>query len=209
MKKYIDDSPFVAEAMLRGIISNPGLAEELQPKIEKDMNKKVKLPAIVMALRRYSEELEKRFKKQHKKKISSEIIVKTGIFVLAIRKSKTLLKKLEAIYALVDYEKGDILNITHGNKEVSVICSEKHRNAALKKLKHEKIFKKEFDLAALTLIFSEEYQHTPGMIFSVVRKLAWHNINIIELVSANIELSVIIKKKDSSKAYELLQDMMN
>jgi aspartokinase len=47
------------------------------------------------------------------------------------------------------------------------------------------------------------------MIYLVTRNLAWNNINIVELFSAYSELSIVIDKKDSVKAYEVLQEMMN
>lgn len=208
VRKYIDDSPFVAEGLLRGIISHPGLAEELQPKLERELGKKVKLPAIIMALRRCTEDIEKQSKHKHSEKVSSELSLKTGLCVIGIRKSPSVFKILYKAYHMVDYERGDTLNVSHGNTEVSIIFDEKYKDKILELFKGEKILKRENNLVALTILFSKEYFNTPGTIFSVVRKIAWHNINIVELISANSELSIIINKDDATKAYGLIQDIM-
>jgi len=76
-------------------------------------------------------------------------------------------------------------------------------------LSGEKILKKENGLVALTIIFTaDDFLHTPGIIFNAVRKLAWDNINIYEIVSTMTELTFILHKKDSMKAYEALQEMV-
>ena len=56
----IMEKPFLEDALARGIINYAGLAEELQPIIETEMDKKVKITAIVMALRRHSEKIKKK-----------------------------------------------------------------------------------------------------------------------------------------------------
>ena len=61
VKKLVQEKPFYQEALSRGIINNAALAEELLPDIEKELGKKVKLYAVIMAIRRLSEELQKNF----------------------------------------------------------------------------------------------------------------------------------------------------
>jgi len=209
VKKHVDENPFVAEGMIRGIISHPGLAEELQPMIEKELKKKIKIPAIVMSLRRYQEELEKKFKKQQRKKISSEFIVKSDLCVISAKKSETLFRKIDRMYKLIDYEKGDTFNVSYGNSDVAMIASQKHMERLDGLLDGEKILSRKKDLVAINIVFSHEYFSTPGVIFSVVRLLAWNDINIVELLSAHSELTVIVSKEDAAKAYSVLQDIMN
>lgn len=77
-------------------------------------------------------------------------------------------------------------------------------------LSGEKILNKEKNLVALTIIFTaDDFLHTPGVIFNAVRKLAWDNINIYEIVSTMTELTFILSKKDSMKAYDVLQEMVS
>ena len=57
VKKLVSENTFLLEAISKDLISYGNLAEQLKPEIEKELGKKVKEAAIVMALRRYAEEL--------------------------------------------------------------------------------------------------------------------------------------------------------
>jgi len=207
VQKLVNDRIFIQEPMSKGIISYSSLAEQLKPEIEKELNKKVKSHAIVMALRRYSETL----KQEHKEisfNYSSEIILKTDICDIALLKSSSLLKKLRSFYDVVDFEKGDILNIIHGRHEVCVVTNERYKKKFLSLMKDEKILNVENNLISLTLTYSTDFLHAPGVIFNVVRNFAWENINIFEIVSTNTELTFILHKIDAVKGYSVLEKLV-
>ena len=210
VKKIVNERPFVEEALGNGIISVANLAEQILPKIEQELKKKIRQAAVVMALRRYADEIS-----EHRKKIKSfdytgEALMKTNICDFTVVKSPSLLSKLKIIYNLVNFERGDTLNVILGNNEVSIVINEKHIEKLVQFLKGEKILSKEQGLVALTIIFTtDDFLHTPGIIFNAVRKLAWENINIFEIVSTMTELTFILNKKDSMKAYNVLQEMVS
>jgi len=209
VKKIVSGQPFVEEGLANGIISIANLAEQIQPKIEHELNKKIKLPAVVMALRRHSNEISEHRKKAAKFDYSGEILMKTSICDVNFVKSHTLMKKLKTIHDLVNFERGDTLNVIIGNNEVSIVANEKYMEKLVRFLSGEKILNKEQALVALTIIFTGDFVHTPGVIFNAVRKLAWENINIYEIVSTMTELTFILSKKDSMKAYNVLQELVS
>ena len=119
-------------------------------------------------------------------------------------------KKLNSTHKLVNFERGDTLNFIIGNNEVSIIINEKYGEKLKTFLKGEKILNKENGLVALTIVFtSKDFMNTPGVIFTVMRKLAWDHINIFEIVSTMTELTFILSKKDSMKAYNVLYELVN
>lgn len=203
VQKIVNNRIFILEPMSKGIISYVSLAEQIRPEIEEELNKKVKTHAVVMALRRYADTI----KKTHKDisfDYSSEIIVKTDMCDIAVLRSSTLLTKLKRLYGIVDFEKGDILNIIHGRHEVVVVTNERYMKKSLDLLIGEKILNVEKNLVSLTLTFSSDFLHTPGVIFNTIRVMAWEDINIFEIVSTNTELTFIVNKKDSVKGYKVL-----
>ncbi len=209
VKKFIKEQPFVEEALGSKIISFGNLAEQMLPKIEQELGKKVKHAAIIMALRRYSEEISEHRRKAKEFDYAGELLIKTNICDFTVVKSQSLLAKLKTIHNLVNFERGDTLNVILGNNEVSIIINEKYMQSLAKFLSGEKILNKEVNLVALTIIFtSDDFLHTPGVIFNAVRKLAWENVNIYEVVSTMTELTFILNKKDSMKAYDVLQEMV-
>ena len=209
VKKIVSQQPFVEEGLANGIISIANLAEQMLPKIEKELGKKVKQAAVVMALRRYSEEISEHRKRIKAFNYAGEIIIKSNICDFTVVKSNTLLAKLKTIHNLVNFERGDTLNVIVGNNQVSVIINEKYMQKLEKFLSGEKTLNKEKGLVSLTIIFtSDDFLHTPGIVFDIVRRLAWENINIYEIVSTMTELTFILSKKDSMKAYEVLQELV-
>ena len=210
VKKIVSEQPFVEEALGNGIISIANLAENMMPRVEKEFGSKVKQAAVVMAIRRYAEEIAGHRKKTKSFNYAGEIIMKSNICDFTVIKSNTLLAKLKNIHNLVNFERGDTLNVIVGNNQVSVIINEKYMKKLEKFLSGEKILNKENGLVSLTIIFtSDDFLHTPGIIFDIVRKLAWEGINIYEIVSTMTELSFILSKDDSMKAYEVLQEIVS
>jgi len=208
VSKIVSSRPILHDAMEQGIISYGNLAEQLIPEIEEELSKKVKHSAVVMALRRYAENLEKTTSKP-RFDYNSEIIMKTNLCDISVRKSPSLFAKLKKVYSIVNYEKGDVLNIIHGNYEVSIISNMRHMDKIKKELKGEKILNIEGDLVSLSLSFSGDFLHTPGIISTAARKLNWENVNIYELVSTLTELTFIVSKKDSAKGYSALQRLVS
>ena|SRR3989338_5960432 len=207
VRKIIQSKPYIEEAMRRDLISYGSLAEQVIEEVEKELSKKVKHSAIVMALRRYSDELIESSDDIKQFDYSSDIVIKTNLADIGVIKSNSLMADLKNLYSMVDIEKGDTLNIIAGNYEVSIIISEKYLDKLLIFLKGEKIINKEINLVALSISFKGDFFYTPGVIFNVVRRLAWEKINIYEIVSTMTELTIILNKKDSMKAYNALQDL--
>ena len=208
VQKLVSSRPLLHDAIEQGIVSYANLAEFLLPEISEELGKEVQQSAAVMALRRYAERI-KPLSQKPSFTYDSEIVMKTNLCDISIRKSPGLFSKLKTVYSLVDYERGDALNIIHGNYEVSIITNMKNLEKIRKRLDGEKILHIEKDLVSLSLNFSGDFLHTPGIISSAARQLHWENINIYELVSTLSELTFIVAKKDAAKGYQALQRLVS
>ncbi|MFH0979124.1 MAG: ACT domain-containing protein [Candidatus Woesearchaeota archaeon] len=207
VREFVDRQPLLQEAIIEGIVNFGALADQLKPRIEKELSRKVKHSAVVMALHRYSETLKKPFPKKFDYR--SEIIIKTGICDLILVKSPELFERLKKAYDLVDYNKGDTLNIVLGNYEVSLVVSERILASLTSLLRDVKVISIEHDLVSIALRFNEKFVTTPGVIANITRKLSWNNVNIVEIVSTMTELSVIIHERNLTRAYKVLQELIS
>jgi len=207
VKRILNKQPRVQDSMIEGIISFANLAEYLQPRIEKEMGENVKTPSVVMALRRYSDTLQNKVVDKPFK-TTQELILKTNLCDLCIVKTPSALKKIQQLYSIVDYERGETLNIIQGNYEITIVISQKHLDEVKKIIKGEKLLNLENNLVSLTLRLSKDFLLTQGVMSVATRKLAWENINIFENISTMTELIFIISEKDSSKAYNLFQEII-
>ncbi len=205
VKKIIEETPFLIEGLGRGLIHHTKLADQLKTRIERATGKPTNESAIVMALRRYEADLKTRTEVGQASELGCEIMMKTRISDFNVNKNPKLLNRLKDLYAMPNLGRGDFLNVTVGNHEVAITISQKYHDEVLRFLHGEEILQERSDLVALTIIFAGDFINTPGIVYQVLRRLAWENINLLEMISTLTELTVVIEKKDSTKGYEVLQ----
>lgn len=208
VKRIVDKSPFIHEMLINGILSFSNYASSIQDEVQKVYGKEVKASAIVMALRRYGEELKRENAKNDHGNVEYGIVMKTNIFDVNLVRKDNFISKLGVLYRNISTEKGDFLNITLGSHEVSLAVSEKYRYLVDELTEGEEILNQMNDLVALSLIFTGDFLQTPGIVYEAVRHLAWEQINVIEIVSTMNELTFVIKREDSMKAFDVLQGFL-
>lgn len=209
VKLVINRSPFINEMLIQDVISYSNLSRFIQEKVESLYGEEVNLSAIVMAVRRYAVELKKEQGPKEKSKLDYEISMKTNIYDINFVRSESFVSKLSDLYAEVLPQKGDFLNISVGSHEISLAVSDKYRQAVEKLTSGEEILHKKDNMVALTISFSGDFLQTPGILYMATRKLAWENINLTEIVSTMNELTFVIEKEDSLRAYEVLQSFFD
>ena len=207
VQKVIGSHIFLQEAVTRGIISYTLLAKYLQPEIEKEFGKKVKHSSVVMALRRYAEKLEKKQKKPVFNYFA-ETILKTDICYIVVEESSTSLSKIQNLHYDIDFKKGGIFNIIQGNYEIGIVTNMKYLDKIQDIFSDERILNTVDDLAVISLTYTRDYTFTPGIMYNVLRFLAWENINIVTIICTPQELSLVIKREDTMKCYNTLERMM-
>ncbi|NLZ67737.1 MAG: hypothetical protein GX903_01880 [Spirochaetales bacterium] len=209
VKQIIDMSPFVSELLVLDVISFSNLSKFIQPKVEEKLGKKVKNAAIVMAIRRYTEDLKVEKSAFSQEKLQYEISMKTNIYDVNLVRNNSFMSKLNFLYQKVDLAKGDFLNITIGSHEISLSISDKYKEIVDELVANETVMHKIDDLVALTIQFNGNFLKTPGILYLATRKLAWENINLIEIVSTMNDLTFVLSRQDSMRAFSVLQSFFN
>ena len=202
VKDILNRQIFLQEAINNEIVSYNKLARHLKPKIEAELGSEVKHSAVVMAIRRHAEKSKNILQKP---KFSYYIeTIKTDICYISFEESSTLLPKIQTLYSTVDFKKGGILNIIQGNFEITIITNKRYEEELLDILHEEKVLEIVDDIVSISLTYSKDFLFIPGVIYDVVRLMAWENINIIDIILTTTEMSVIISKKDLMRSYEIL-----
>jgi aspartokinase len=208
VNKLIDDNIYLQEAIGKGIASFGSVAKQLKPVIEEELRKEVAHYAIVAAIRRYKEKLIVRFEEIKFDAKSSEVNLKTNVIDINIFKTPTIFDKLKRIYDIINFEKGDILHIIYGRNSVSIVTNERYKKDILKFLENERVHNIEENLVSLSFSLGKKLVDTPGVLFQIVRNFAWENINIIEIISIDQEITFIVEEKDSVRGYKALQKLI-
>ncbi len=206
VKQMLASRPLLHEYISSGLINYTALAESIAPTISLQLGRDVAIPAVVMALRRYSDGVVSGKKLLEKMELSSELLMKNNLVDVTVRKSPELFAKLLKLYSAAKYEQGDVLNVVHGNYEASIIFNGHYEDDFLRVLKGEKILKVERGLVSISLRFGDAFRATPGIIAAVTARLMFENINILEIVSTNTELALVVSGKDAMRAYSALEN---
>jgi aspartokinase len=210
VEKLVSSQPYLEDAMSQGILNLARVSQELAPQIASELGHKATDAAIIMALHRLSDRL-KAQRKSERTRISLsgiELAIRSDIVEITAVRAPDIFDKLHGIYALVEHERGDTLNIIHGTYEVSIIANKKYKRAIEQKLKGEKILSEMGDLALLSIKIPPKIVTTPGFFATITRTLAWNGINIYESVSTLTEYSLVLGSKDATRAYSILQDAL-
>jgi len=207
--KLVNERIYLHEALSKRIASYGSVAKQLKPEIEKELGGEVEHTAIVTALRRYADKIQARSNSLSFNTKFSEVNLKTNIMDINVLKTQELFDKLKRFYDLINFERGDILHVIYGRTHVAIITNERYKEKMLNLLQNLKIKKLEEDLVALSFTVGKERIDKPGVLFKITRSLAWENINIIEIISVDLEVTFIIEKKDAVKGYNALEKLID
>ena len=208
VEETIKRKPFLQEALSKNIINYAALSDLIKEDVEREVGKKVELSAIIMALRRLSDKLNTKFTDKIKFEDDTDITIQSELFEVTVIKSSTIFQTLKGLYDKVDFDKGDFLTITQGIHQVTIISNKRYKKEFLNALKKEKILKEVDNLSSLTIKIPINAIDTVGLFFMATRALAWENIPITEIVSTLTELTIILREKHITTAYNSIKRLI-
>jgi aspartokinase len=206
----VKQSPLLEEGLSRGIINVSALARDIQPLVEKKTLKDVTEGAIVMALKRLADKLMTHNQSGAVFQHAPDMMVRSNLFELTVSNSPTLPQKLPRLAELVAVQNNaNFLTVTSGVYETTIIASEALYIQIKNILSNERTAKEIPDLSSITVRVNDVFLETPGSIAHILKHLAWEGINIIEVVSTYLELTIILRQQDTDRAFAALKNAFN
>jgi aspartokinase len=179
------NKPYLLEALERGIVNLSELSRQIQEELKTENTSAVKA-----ALRRFSEELQKHKQKREEKVL--QLLKRSGIVVYDRKSVMITAKELDTKSGM----KVDLLG-----KHVYLLDRSEMPERINALIKHE-------NCTMIVVHSPEELEATPGVVAFLATLLAEQNVNIIEFISCWTETIMVVEKKDSLKAYEVLSNMV-
>ena len=97
VREYIEQKPFLQEALAQGIINYAALGEQIKEFLEEKLGTELKHISVIMAIRRYQEKLLPHHIKKTKYGEHAEANLKTNLHMFTMIKSNLILSKLNEI----------------------------------------------------------------------------------------------------------------
>ncbi len=209
VEHYIKTKPFLLSALSQGIINLTSLSRNMMPELEQELGKDVKQGAVVMALKRLSEELD--FRVNHKilkvLKNIGEITVRSSLIDYTFAVSETILDKQAALISEINKETGIFYTSSRGVNETNIVVSESVGHLVDKHCSNEKLIQKQENLASITVKLPKENVSIPGIYYFIFQRLAWEGIIINEVISTSNEFTILVSEEEVDVAFKVIKDL--
>jgi aspartokinase len=185
VRSHLQNKPYLLEALEKGIVNLSELSRQIQEEL-----KISNTSAVKAALRRFSEELQK-----HKHKREEKVLHVLKRSAMAVYDRKSVMITTKEINTKTGM-KVDLLNkyvylLDRSDLPQRINAIVKHDNCTM-----------------IVMHSPEELEATPGVVAFLTTLLAEQNVNMIEFISCWTETIIVVKKKDSLKAYEVLSNLV-
>jgi len=185
VRDHLRNKPYLLEALEKGIVNLSELSRQIQEELKTDNTSAVKA-----ALRRFSEELQKHKQKREEKVL--QVLKRSGIAVYDRKSVMITSKEISTKSGMkVDLLDKFVYLVDRSDMPERISTLVKHDNCTM-----------------IVVHSPEELEATPGVVAFLTTLLAEQNVNIIEFISCWTETIIVVEKKDSLKAYEVLSNVV-
>lgn len=209
VEEYIKKKPFLQSALAQGIINLTSLSRIVKPEIEEQLGKEIRNGAIVMALKRLSDDLE--FRATHKiikvLKNIGEITVRSSLTDYTFLASDTILTQQAKLLAEIHSNQDVFYTSSRGVNEMNIVISNMMDSTVETLFKAERCTQKANNLSSITVKLPAENVSVPGIYYFIFQRLAWEGIVLYEVISTTNEFTIIVNDDQVDIAFKTIKDL--
>ena len=209
VEDIVKHRPYLSESLAAGIINVSSLARQLQPDVERALQKGVNTGAIVMALNRLAPYLQVREQVQLNKLLSSmgDIILRSSLCDYTFKNSPTLLDcHIEVLQKLVKNDE-ILYTMGRGGFETNLVISDTMEELIADYFKDELCLFKKNGLSSVTLKLPKGNSMQAGFYYTIMKELSWEGINLTEVISSTNEFTVVVDNALIDKTFVVLKNI--
>ena len=209
VEQYLKTKPFLLSSLSDGIINLTSLARVIMPEIETHLGKDIKQGAVVMALKRISEELDFRISHKVSKVMQNigDITVRSSLTDYTFITSHSLLDNQAKLISEINKLKDVFYTSSRGVNETNIVVSSSVNELVETILKTEKVLNKKENLSSITVKLPQENVSVPGVYYYIFQSLAWEGIIINEVISTTNEFTIIVDENQIDVAFKVMKDI--
>ena len=209
VEHYIKTKPYLSTAMSQGIINLTSLARQIQPEIEETLQKPARSGAIVMALKRISDNLE--FLSTHKivkvLKGIGDITVRSSLVDYSFKISDSLLNAQAQFLAEVNDNPNVFYTSSRGVTESNIIVSSNAAAQLERCFEQDKLIEKTEELSSISIKLPTENVTIPGIYYFIFQRLSWEGVNIFEVISTSNEFTILVGEDQVNVAFKAIKEL--
>ena len=209
VSEYVKTKPYLSTALSQGIINLTSLAREIQPEIEKALRKPARNGAIVMALKRISDNEE--FLSTHKivsvLRNLGDITVRSSLTDYCFKLSETLLLAQAEFLAAIKDKRDIFYTSSRGVGESNIVVSSNLAPLIEGLFGDEICLDKIDNLSAITVKLPNDNVKIPGIYYFIFQRLSWEGVNINEVISTSNEFTILMHEDSVNVAFEVIKNL--
>ena len=209
VEHYIKKKPFLQSALAQGIINLTSLSRQIKPEISEALGKDVKDGAVVMALKRLSDDLE--FRATHRivkvLKNIGEITVRSNLTDYTFLASDTILAKQAQLLEEINVNQDVFFSSSRGLNDSNIVVSNAMDQVVEEHFAQERCTQKAENLSSITVKLPAENVSVPGIYYFIFQRLAWEGIVLYEVISTTNEFTILVNEEQVDVAFKTIKDL--
>jgi hypothetical protein len=206
VKKAIDDDLSLQDAISRKYANYTAIARLIQPRVEKNLKRKVNFDSLITSVKRVKPRLNLTQRKGIEAVLAdSTVIVRTDVAKLIVEKSKRALQ--EARLLIASYQE-DFLQVSESNSAITMVFDQKLLRTVHKKFTDDDVLDEQADLAAVIVQSPKEIVRTAGVVLAIYARIAENHVNIEDTVSCFTDTIIVIRMDEAARTFTTLTDLI-
>ena len=209
VSEYVKTKPYLSTALSQGIINLTSLARQIQPEIEKALRKPARSGAIVMALKRISDNEE--FLSTHRivnvLRNLGDITVRSSLTDYCFKLSESLLLAQSKFLTEIKDKKDVFYTSSRGVGESNIVVSRNISSLLEEFFRREICIDKLDYLSAITVKLPTDNVKIPGIYYFIFQRLSWEGVNINQVISTSNEFTILMDEDSVNIAFEVIKNL--
>lgn len=201
LQQLITNNSFLTFGFQHRLFNLTQLAHYLQPIVESEAQKPASTSAITMALSRLQRQ-QPNLQSQHPTYRIENLSIHSGLATLTYYRTPEVMQGIEVLSEHMRKQQA-FHSVTQGMREATLIMESTWFPIAKQKLGQHPRFE-HIPIASVGVEFGQRYQYVPGLLHTVLQRVAMQNINIIEVSSTFSEIVVYVDEADVRRVFDTL-----
>jgi len=207
----INNIPFLRENLSEGLINTSALARVLKPELEERLGKKIKESTIIMSIGRLPLAKNVSIQKRLANVIDNigDLVVRSNLVKYNLKNYNGISKDQSGFLQKSENITDSFYTVSRGINETTILINSQMVRLLEQEMENNFILSKTENLSAITMKLPEDNVQIEGVYYFILKKLAWKNITIEEVVSTTNEFTIVVKSDLISKAFDVLINLRN
>ncbi len=209
VEKILDNRPFLHDLFKIDAANYSGIARYIAPELEKQIGNNIKINAIIVAVQRYAQKIKGPLQIDEVQKIISQfrLTLKNNMVSITLKRVEKNYNLILESYSKINWESGERILIFQSEGEISCLLDKVNANYLLSSDKKEIEYIVE-NISILIIKTPPEMIEVPGVIYHLTGLISNAGITLIDIVTTFREIILVVRDKDASKTYEILDKII-